>query len=84
MLSVSITDPGTGILPNEKEKLFKAFSKLPTRGQENAEGIGMGLAICKNIVEKSKGFINVISRGEDQGSTFVFGMRMRLLDLNLG
>ena len=37
----------------------------------------MGLAICKSIVEKSNGYIEVYSKGEGKGSAFVFGVRMK-------
>ena len=42
----------------------------------NVEGIGLGLAICKRIVENSGGEITVSSDGENRGSTFKFSMHM--------
>lgn len=77
MLRVSVSDTGQGISAEDKEKLFKAFTKLQQKDEGvNQEGVGMGLSICKNIVEKSDGFIEVFSEGEGKGSTFIFGVRM--------
>ena len=42
----------------------------------NAGGIGLGLTICKQIVEQSGGKIEAKSRGLNQGSLFMFSMMM--------
>lgn len=52
------------------------FGKLDRTEDQNLEGIGMGLTICKKIVENNDGKIDVFSAGEDQGSTFMFSMKM--------
>ena len=83
LLRVSVTDSGKGIDPTDQDKLFKAFSKLPQAGSLNQEGVGMGLAICQRIIQNSGGQISVYSEGENKGSTFVFSMQMKKLDLNL-
>ena len=44
----------------------------------NHEGIGLGLTIVKQIVEKNGGYIGVHSLGTDQGSSFCFSMKMEL------
>ena len=49
-----------------------------TRHDENQEGIGMGLVICKELVENNEGSINVFSAGPDKGTTFQFTMRMTI------
>lgn len=59
-------DTGLGI-PKEKQKsVFERFVKL----DEFVQGTGMGLAICKSIVERCGGEIGVTSEGEGKGSTF--------------
>ena len=58
------------------EKIFSMFGKLDRTEDQNLEGIGMGLTICKKIVENNDGKIDVFSAGEDQGSTFMFSMKM--------
>ena len=42
----------------------------------NHEGIGLGLTICKSIVEKSGGSIHVESEGPGKGSCFIFSLKM--------
>ncbi len=64
-----IVDNGIGIDNNSKEIIFGIFKRLNLR--EEYEGIGIGLSICKNIVEKHKGTIWVES-DIGIGSTFYF------------
>ena len=42
----------------------------------NQEGMGMGLMICKELVELNGGKINVESKGANKGTTFTFTMLM--------
>ena len=78
MLRVSVTDTGKGISTQEIKQLFKKYGSVLQSANKNREGIGMGLTICKHIVEKSGGTIESISLGENQGTTFVFSMNMQI------
>ena len=63
------------------QKLFQLFGKIEESKDQttlNKEGVGLGLIICKKIVENSGGQIRCYSSGEDQGSVFMFSMRMTL------
>ena len=40
----------------------------------------MGLCICKEIVERSGGIIDVFSKGENQGATFIFTIKMNQVE----
>ncbi len=63
-----VTDTGTGIAPEDLEDIFKTYV---SRDAEAQKGYGLGLSLCKIIVEKMGGTIGVDSKlGE--GSTFYF------------
>ncbi|MEI6414455.1 MAG: ATP-binding protein [Pseudomonadota bacterium] len=66
----SVQDNGVGLKPGQEERLFKVFERLQPRGKY--PGTGIGLALCRKIVEHQGGFIRVESRGEHQGCTFIF------------
>ncbi|MFY7901116.1 MAG: PAS domain-containing sensor histidine kinase [Chitinophagaceae bacterium] len=71
----SITDNGIGIPPAFQERIFDVFTRLSTNNTYS--GTGIGLAICKKIVEKHQGAIWVKSE-ENQGATFYFTVSKKL------
>jgi signal transduction histidine kinase/DNA-binding response OmpR family regulator len=71
MLRVSVRDCGEGIAPADIHKLFRKFSQIDSGSTRRAGGTGLGLVICKGIVEQHGGTIGVESV-PGEGSTFYF------------
>jgi two-component system sensor histidine kinase/response regulator len=67
--SFSVRDQGPGIPPDERDKLFKDFSRLSSKPTGGEKSTGLGLAICRKIVEAHHGQI-VAENLPDRGCEF--------------
>ncbi|MBU1099068.1 MAG: PAS domain-containing protein [Bacteroidetes bacterium] len=70
-LEVKVCDTGVGISQADIEKLFKIDVHHTTKGTENEMGTGVGLILCKELVEKNGGSIWVTSEA-NVGTNFIF------------
>ncbi|WP_367387930.1 ATP-binding protein [Lewinella sp. LCG006] len=65
-------DNGIGIEPQYADSIFKLFTRL--NNKEDFEGNGLGLSLCRRIIEKHGGEISVNSKGLGYGTTFSFSL----------
>ena len=69
-LEVTVTDTGMGIPPEKLGRIFTAFEQGGEKVTREFGGLGLGLAICKALVEAHGGQIQADSRGLNGGATF--------------
>jgi signal transduction histidine kinase/CheY-like chemotaxis protein len=77
-LNFKIIDTGIGIPTNAQNRLFLPFTQVDSSSTRRFGGVGMGLAICKRLVELMGGDIGVESES-DSGSTFWFRVPLVLM-----
>jgi signal transduction histidine kinase/CheY-like chemotaxis protein/HPt (histidine-containing phosphotransfer) domain-containing protein len=73
-LRFEVRDTGPGMRLEDQDKIFAQFVQLPNQSNRQ-HGVGLGLAICRDLVELMEGEIGVVSR-EGGGSTFHFSLRL--------
>jgi signal transduction histidine kinase len=67
VVAIEVADQGVGIAPEKLERIFDAFEQ---GARTTHSGLGLGLAICKALVEMHGGEISARSEGLDLGATF--------------
>lgn len=70
-IKISVKDNGKGIRDEDRDKIFRKFYQADTSSTRESGGSGLGLVICKGIVETHGGKIWFESK-HDQGTTFIF------------
>jgi len=82
LIYFSVKDTGIGIEPETQEELFNLFTKKDTEKIGNQAGFGLGLSICKRLVQLMKGSIWVKSI-PGKGSAFHFVIALKEADKKL-
>lgn len=67
---IAVQDEGIGIPPEKLEKVFERFYQVSQGLRRQYEGLGLGLALCKDIIDLHGGRIWAESEGEGKGATF--------------
>jgi len=70
-VEVSVSDTGVGIAPDYLPHVFDRFSQADTSPQRRHGGLGLGLAISKQLVELHGGTLQAKSMGAGKGATFI-------------
>jgi signal transduction histidine kinase len=70
MLEMLVCDTGMGIPVEHLERIFDRFHRVDTRLTREVNGLGLGLAVCKRIVELHHGLIWAENRSNGKGSVF--------------
>ena len=74
-MAVEISDQGIGIQPEILPHIFERFYHLDKSGDQLFEGLGLGLAITKQVIEQHKGHLDVVST-PGKGSTFTMWLNV--------
>ncbi|MBN2724812.1 MAG: HAMP domain-containing protein [Deltaproteobacteria bacterium] len=76
-ISISVSDSGTGIAPEDQEKIFEEFRQLDGSSTRSAGGTGLGLSVSRKMAHLIRGEISVKSE-EGKGSTFTLTFPRRI------
>ncbi|WP_281234413.1 sensor histidine kinase [Flavobacterium gelatinilyticum] len=67
---ITVADKGIGFDKTQIDELFKKFTKMSRLGTANESSTGIGLYLCKKIIEKNKGKLSAVSEGKNKGAEF--------------
>ena len=73
-IEISVADTGIGIEPNQREMVFEPFVQADGSIKRRYGGTGLGLTVCKRLVELMGGQIRLESAGKNQGTTVSFSL----------
>ena len=81
MLQVIVADTGRGLEASQLEIIFDRFSQSESYLRRTVSGVGLGLVICRQIINGMGGKIWATSEGKDRGSQFYFTIPIESLSL---
>ncbi|KUM68431.1 hybrid sensor histidine kinase/response regulator [Streptomyces griseorubiginosus] len=71
---LTVRDDGIGFEPGQAEELFGVFMRAAPAGPDTPEGLGLGLAVARTVVELHQGRIGAHSDGPGKGATFTVAL----------
>ncbi len=74
---VSVTDDGPGVLPEHREHIFERFVRLGPAARGDDQGSGLGLPICRSILQLHRGRIFADAAPNGRGLSVVFEIPLR-------
>jgi signal transduction histidine kinase len=77
-VEISIEDNGCGMDQSHIDKLFSIGNKCQTIGTAGEKGTGLGLLLCKDLLDKHNGSIKVKSK-KDHGTTFIINLPKKIM-----
>ncbi|WP_166924378.1 sensor histidine kinase [Flavobacterium poyangense] len=69
-LVITVTDKGIGFDKHQIDELFKKFTTMSRLGTAKESSTGIGLYLCKKIIERNKGELSAVSEGKNKGAVF--------------
>ncbi len=82
MLTISVSDDGVGISPQDQTRVFRPFEQGENNLDRTHEGTGLGLALCKSLVELHNGHIELESE-EGRGTIITFHIPQKKFESNI-
>lgn len=76
MVAFEVADQGPGLNDSEKLRIFDRFYSFKKNDQKTRQGLGLGLSICKSIIEAHGGTIRVIDN-HPSGCRFIFTLKSK-------
>jgi PAS domain S-box-containing protein len=81
-LELTVSDTGIGIPAEYLPQVFERFSQKDASTTRAYGGLGLGLAICKQLVDLHGGVITAVSEGEGKGATFSVQLPLSIVQLD--
>ncbi|MCP5469158.1 MAG: hypothetical protein H7A36_01465 [Chlamydiales bacterium] len=82
VLHFEVIDSGVGIAGDDQAKLFQKFTQVEVSDARKFGGVGLGLSICKGLIEKMQGRIGIVS-SQGEGTTLWFEVSFNFLTTDL-
>jgi signal transduction histidine kinase len=81
---VRVVDQGVGIPAEQLDRVFNMFTKIERVAQHTNDGLGIGLALARQLAELHGGTLTAASAGEGEGATFTLSVPARDHDESIG